>query len=278
VKRRDFVVGAAAAAALPAFLQRAFACPPPMPPAGCTEVPAGVDDVSLALHAAVVAGKPLLVILVPAEASRWDRGQLWGELLNHGPESVWAALACAEVVCATTAALRTVVPNAATDDDLFVLVETGQLPMSATSFRAAVPAYERGFGRGGGDAASAKKESQTGEARVAIMARLVEGAVLGNERSRLPQRASEAAAARAVRPAAGVDDNAAILLLRGSATEVVAAAQNRLQKKRVRGSKWATAGGCGVNVEGENDDVGYACGMGHTPALSRRFLYWFSKT
>lgn len=277
MKRRDFVVGAAAAAALPAFLQKAFACPPPMPRAGCTAVPPGADEVSLAVRAAVVAGKPLLVILVPAEAARWERGRLWGELLNHGPESAWAALACVEVVCATTAALTAVVPHSATDADLFVLVETATLPMSASSHRATVPAYEGGFGRGGNPEGQ-KAEARIGAARVAMMANLVEIAVLGADRSLLPRRAAEAAAARAVRPSNSSDDNAAILLQQGATALVVAAAQERLQKKPVRGSKWATSGGCGVSVEGENDDVGYACGMGHTPALSRRFLYWFSKT
>src|SRR4029078_8781974 len=49
------------------------------------------------------------------------------------------------------------------------------------------------------------------------------------------------------------------------------------------GSHWANASGCGpATVENEKEDsdeiVAYGCGMGHVPAKSSRFLYFFAKT
>lgn len=43
----------------------------------------------------------------------------------------------------------------------------------------------------------------------------------------------------------------------------------------VPGSLWANATGCGTHIEGVPDNRMYACGMGHVPARSRRFLYLF---
>ncbi|HVE86420.1 MAG TPA: hypothetical protein VND93_26370 [Myxococcales bacterium] len=46
---------------------------------------------------------------------------------------------------------------------------------------------------------------------------------------------------------------------------------------RIPGSKWARSAGCGETVEGEEGEVGYACGMGHVPRKSQRFLYFFTR-
>jgi hypothetical protein len=54
------------------------------------------------------------------------------------------------------------------------------------------------------------------------------------------------------------------------------AARTELCTRRVPGSRWANATGCGSTVEyeaGEKDQNGlYACGSGHVPEASRRFL------
>jgi len=46
-------------------------------------------------------------------------------------------------------------------------------------------------------------------------------------------------------------------------------------RERVPGSHWASEGGCGTTIEGVENQRMYACGMGHVPQRSRRFLYFF---
>jgi hypothetical protein len=52
-------------------------------------------------------------------------------------------------------------------------------------------------------------------------------------------------------------------------------------RKRVAGSRWSNAGGCGSQPElepGEEDDDGmFACGMGHVPEKSQRFLDFLTR-
>lgn len=286
MKRRDFVAAAAAVTAWPAL--KAFACPPPHEKApldpACGPLPVGADDVSAAYRQAVRVGKPLLVILVPADSGqKYDRGQLWGEVLNHGAPSTFAALACVEVVCATVESLAAVVPGVVVDSMLFVLVETATMPATSTMHGTKIPDYPDHFGRGGGDGQKQRDiEKQLGGQRIAALGGLIEEAVLGTAsgsttRPLLGKRVTQARAALALRGSTSDDDQASILLEQGAVDRVAAAATARLKGQRVRGSKWAIGGGCGVSVEGENDDVGIACGMGHTPELSRRFLYWFTR-
>lgn len=289
-RRRHFIAAAGVAGLLPAFLQKAFACPPPSRPPvvpGCPALPDGVGDVSAAFRKAVAVGKPLLVIVIPAEAGqKHERGELWGEVLNHGSPSTWAALACAEVVCATAAALNVVVPGLVAGEPLFALVETDTLPVTASSHTVAVPDYPRDWGRGGGAdwQQRQEQEKQLGLQRIALLGGLIEQALFGAnsgalERPLLARRVEQTRSTLADTGGARTDDNGASLLVQaGDVDRATAAAMARLKVARVRGSKWAVGGGCGVSVEGENDDVGIACGMGHTPALSRRFLYWFTKT
>ncbi|MDX2020047.1 MAG: hypothetical protein SF187_07380 [Deltaproteobacteria bacterium] len=65
---------------------------------------------------------------------------------------------------------------------------------------------------------------------------------------------------------------------RGRLTHLVAeASRMALCHRRIAGSRWAQANGCGLDIEwlpGEKDDsmFGFACGMGHVPARSRRIL------
>ncbi|HND11498.1 MAG TPA: hypothetical protein PLY80_13740 [Pseudomonadota bacterium] len=55
------------------------------------------------------------------------------------------------------------------------------------------------------------------------------------------------------------------------------AAENKLLRARVPGSKWARSSGCGMRIEGEDQRRMVACGMGHVPAMSSRFLFFFTK-
>ncbi|CAN0459672.1 unnamed protein product, partial [Ectocarpus fasciculatus] len=51
---------------------------------------------------AASAGRPLLAIIIPDDDSqRWFAADIWGEVITHGSEEAIAALAAAELVCAT---------------------------------------------------------------------------------------------------------------------------------------------------------------------------------
>jgi hypothetical protein len=290
ISRRGLIAGGVAAAALPAFLRRAFACPPAIDvhvERDCPAPTTDIDVVTVAYRAAVAVGKPLLVILVPDDAGRkYDRGHLWGEVLNHAAPSTWEALACCEVVCGSNAAVRQLLNIAVDDDALFAFVETNAVPAVARAVVANVPAYESRLGRGfdttqGTWEDAVKREREVSEQRIAIVGALVEASVFGapalgsTVRPLLAQRVADARVRNV-----GINDDdarAAALVVLGEGARAITAAQARLKLKPVRGSKWASSGGCGVDVEGEDDNVGIACGMGHTPELSRRFLYWFKK-
>lgn len=44
----------------------------------------------------------------------------------------------------------------------------------------------------------------------------------------------------------------------------------------VPGARWASSDGCGMDIEGEKNNLGaIACGMGFVPPLGRRFLYFY---
>jgi hypothetical protein len=60
-------------------------------------------------------------------------------------------------------------------------------------------------------------------------------------------------------------------------TDLAGASRAQLCRRRVPGSRWAKSTGCGSQVEYEpvekhEDDMIVACGMGHTPEISARFL------
>lgn len=56
------------------------------------------------------------------------------------------------------------------------------------------------------------------------------------------------------------------------------AARARYSARRIPGSKWANASGCGETIEGEEDNIAFGCGMGHVPRRSQRFLYLFTRS
>src|SRR5262249_38491869 len=72
---------------------------------------------------ALAGGVPLLVLIVPEnDGQKWVRGEWFGELLNFGSDRDLAPLARAEVVCATMAELKKLVPTAGNGEPLMVLV------------------------------------------------------------------------------------------------------------------------------------------------------------
>jgi hypothetical protein len=186
------------------------------------------------------ANKPLFVIVVPADdGQKYRRGELWGEYLNHGEPAQLAPLARAEVQCATVKELETLVPDLK-GEPLAVLVEPDG---RAHLLDVKVPEYRADMRWDG------KDDDATADKRIHTVAMMVRGA-LG-----------------AVAPADVATASAQVV--------------RTLQKAPPPGAHWANASGCGpASVEDMKDDerAMYACGMGHVPSKSSRFLYFFAKS
>jgi hypothetical protein len=247
MKRRQFLGATAAglaATAAPPFIHEAFgdgaACDANGQPKGTAEQ---VALITAALRRAQQAKRPLLVFVIPADdALKYERGQAFGELLNHGSDKDLAPLSDAEVVCATMADLNKVVPGAGTGEPLMVLVKTDKAPPAATSLNATLPSYAEP------NAATSWEERQKAEERIA------------NQRI--------AALGEMLRKALGADQR--------KLAARAAGVRARLVKQRPPGAHWATSGGCGTRIEEVKEQLLVSCGMGHVPAKAQRFLYFFS--
>jgi hypothetical protein len=296
VKRRAFLraatAGAAVAATWPSWLRSAFA------QADATAVPADVSDhlgaVSQAFRAAQRAGKPLLVLVIPADDQlKWQRGTAFGELLNHGGPAVMQDLALVEVVCAPMEAVRALVPQtpARPADPWMVLVETDALPARVQVLDAELAMQPQSFGD---DIANEKAI----DARIATLGRLLHRSLVPNAEV-LQRRAAQARSSLGAATIAQVDraltgslapelaDSApahilAAELARGKPVAawrraIVAGASARIQGRRIPGSHWASSGGCGTHIEewSGDDNVMIGCGMGHVAPRSQRFLHFF---
>jgi hypothetical protein len=235
MKRRDFfrtAASAAAVAAWPQLVRRAFAdasCDPSGGPPGL--------ELAGAYRRAQRAGKPLVVFVVPAaDGEKYDRGHAFGEYLNNAPDDQMAALASAEVVCATMAELKRLVPNAGGGEPLAIVVGTDRAPAPVARFTAALPKWEW---RDDDDKADAIIDR-----RIALI-----GEWLGKQ---LPLPANADVAPLAAR------------------------AKREVRALPPAGARWARSSGCGTIIEGEGNQMHVACGMGHTPSKSHRFLYLFA--
>jgi len=257
---RTSLASAAALVVAPAWIRQAFgdtACPTPNAAAegapgttrGATTSEAlELEPLSTAFRRAQRAGRPLVVFVIPSnDADKWERGAAFGEWLNYGTDAQLAPLGEVEVVAATVKAVRTLVPSVGRDEPYMLLVDTQRAPVLARALDVKLPQYEERFGRRGGDS---WEELQKSEERTAI---------------RRTEALSELLMTAVPVPAARV-------------AAAAAEARARLVKQRVPGSHWAHAGGCGTRVEGDDDPMMVACGMGHTPARSSRFLYLYAET
>jgi len=253
MKRRHFVGSALAGAALwPAWLREAFAdgaaCAAPSGQGSQPSVTRSAGAVGGAFRKANHFGRRLLVIVIPADDNqKRDRGDVWGELLNFGTDVQLAPLSSVEVVCATMVDLKTVVPNAETGEPLFLVVSTDKVPATVRPFDTQVPEHDEFFGRDENVSWEEleRREDVTSNHRIAGIAGLLRSA-LGA-------------------PGINAVDDAANVRL-------------RLKDHAPSGTHWAVSSGCGTRVEGVTDNVMFGCGMGHVPAKSRRFLYFFSRT
>lgn len=232
----------------PALLRRAF---------GDAAVPTGeavdVDGKNLpvanAFEKARAGKRGVLVLVIPAEKKTyeagddnpWERGRVYGEWLNHGSDAQLAPLGTVEVVAAKMADLRAEIPSLPAGEPLFVLVEPDG---SARALHVAVPSYPP-FGRRGSAPFDSAIDDAVSKRRIAAVGGLIQRSI-------------------AV-PAAAVP-------------MLAAQVRAKLVKQRVPGSFWANASGCGSRIEGDEESMMVACGMGHVPAKSSRFLYLYAHT
>jgi hypothetical protein len=240
MKRRQFVTAASAglAAALwPAMVRDAFAAED-----ACDGSPlARVALVAAGFRRARASGRPLLVFVVPAnDGAKWQRGEVFGELINHGSDRDLAPLAGAEVICATMEDLRRLVPNAGAGEPLMVLVRPDKVPATARQLDVEL---ELNPGYGDSWEETQRKQDEASDKRIAAMGDLLRRS-LGDPGKRAATLADEVRA--------------------------------RLKDKPPPGTRWAKSAGCGVDIEGE-PPVLMGCGMGSVPKKAQRFLYFFAK-
>lgn len=323
MNRRTFLDAASRAALIaswPAWLQSAFAADEKR---GNDE--AGLAVVSEGYRRAQRAGKPLLVLVIPAkDDDKYYRGRAFGEFLNHATKAQHAPLALCEVICATVAQLQQLVPTVGANESLMLLIETDKLPAEVKRIDGKLPTSRSSFQLTEAEldaelpAKSKEKEQQkwarhsearqrienrdvnqridriaalllqgvmaTGsdlEKRVAQqkshtpapLIQSIEQKLAGGRDGELTTEELDLGAAQVAQYAQGaqVARKNKLLELLGSAVET------KLLRSRVPGSKWANSGGCGTRIEGEEQRVMVACGMGHVPAKSSRFLYFFTK-
>ncbi|AKF07154.1 hypothetical protein [Sandaracinus amylolyticus] len=296
MKRRDLFGGAATLAgvlACPAWMARAFA----------QDDDGGLAALSEAYRRAQRAGRPLLVIVIPAQReARWERAGAFGELLNHGPDQVFVDLALAEVVCATMSTLRTLVPQAPAGEPLMVLVEPERVPAVARAIDATLPETPEYWIFRDDEQMSFEertaRENEVIDRRIAALASLVHGAIAPDDAA-LQRRASVALAAlpvdrrQRIELALGVYDTSdrvavalapALFVRHPAFREAVRdVGIERWRRGRVPGSRWAIGSGCGTTVEMTEEErrregdasLMIACGMGHVPERSARFLDWY---
>ncbi|AUX28111.1 MULTISPECIES: hypothetical protein [Sorangium] len=248
MKRRHLLGATAAglaATAWPAFLREAFgdgaACDETGKPAAAA---GSLVQVSAAFRRARQSKRALLVFVIPADdGAKWERGHAFGELLNFGADRDLAPLAGVEVVCATMADLKKLVPSAGDGEPLLVVVRTDKVPVAATQLDVALPSYDGMRLMTGNREELLKRDDTTAARRIGALGALLRKG-LGAGAENLETRAASVRA--------------------------------RLVKAPPAGAHWAVASGCGTEVEGVDETGLMACGMGHVPSKSRRFLYFFA--
>jgi len=254
---------------------------------------AAMGDVADAYRRASAVGKPLLILVIPAKDDRkYERGQVFGALLNHGGAGVYLDLALCELVCAKIAQVnRELKGLEIKGEPLMLLVETdGAAPRST----AIDPQLQYDFGGVGFDKVEALVKERLDKVAEALHAAVAPDAATIAARAAVAETRLGADAAKALRAAVVAGKPAQPETLDRGAAIVRAAAENpdarRLEAleslaagaaKRVAGpapagAKWAESTGCGVAVEGEPAAL-VGCGMGQVPKLSQRFLWFFTQ-
>lgn len=206
---------------------------------------------SLVFGQAMKHSKPVLVLVIPADdGEKWTRGKQLGEWLNTAPDASLAPLLEVEVVCATVADLRQLVPSVGRQEPWFFLIaphntRTPSL-QALTPTLPPAPKGEPNYGDGdyygqGHDDWNAKRIQADIQAIDAVL---------------LPALAQVAPVV-------------------GSMERQAARVRERLVKAAPPGAHWSLAGGCGMSIEGVETQYSVDCGMGHVPQGSQRLLYFF---
>ncbi|MBM3978566.1 MAG: hypothetical protein FJ299_16455 [Planctomycetes bacterium] len=258
-------------------------------------------------------GKPLLVVLVPESdaAAQRDVSALFGGLLNHGTRDQLALLGLTELACATRAEVERVTGADWKGEPLCVLVD-GADPVIGRAVDAQLDAQLNFISLMYGTSEIGETWEQSNErleqnAKLrssqladAIRLALVPDAtalqkLTARARSVVPASNSAAFAYLATCPeglrSADALDYAA--LVHAAAAEpnssqdklldtLAAGVRERWVRAPVPGSYWASSTGCGQDVEypapvHDKAGIGFACGMGHTPEYSQRFLYFYDR-
>ena len=255
------------------------------------------------IERARVAGKPLLVFVVPTDPQCvLERQVAFGQYLNLCDDEALADLALCEVVCAREADLEAVIPGTSgLGEPLFVLVETdGFQPAHRTLDARLEQLVWRPFER-----AQAQEDFERQVTRrVQRMAALVGGGVASDlptlerralqARKALGEQAGELVERVLADPGipADIDRVAAVVRLAAEQgdrrdmfiTALSNSARSRLRLQPPSGAWWAFDIGCGHHLEGYTEYVAVggilmtqvACGMGHVPELSQRFLHFYT--
>lgn len=295
MKRRTLLRAGAAGAALsiwPSWLARAFD-----PEATCDAPDQRLQLLFDAYRAARREHKPLLVLVIPADdGAKWERGELWGEALNHGDDETLAALARVRIVCATMEEVsRLVEVDPKGDDPLFVTIDTAARPAQVRRYAWEVlPRPEMTA-----DVDYEELEKLTDrwvDARIAKLGEQLRGAI--GELPLAEAAGTDFQSERAARALLAGEEIAPALVLRAATALHVRAARVRGERasliaglaaavraeviaRPLSGSRWAHGGGCGISIEGatadEENRMRVDCGMGHVPAKSERFLYLFAR-
>jgi hypothetical protein len=295
MKRRTLLTAGAAAGALamwPAWLAKAF---DPSATCGPDERLDGLFD---RYRAARRAQKPLLVLMIPdLDGPKWERGQLFGRVLNHGDDETLATLALTEMCCVTRAELAKLVAlDSVPADAVVTTIDTSARPAAVRGYSFEAARLERPtWGDAEDYEAQIEAQNRAVDLEIAQFGALLQRAV----REALPRVAVETADFGVERLSLAIGTGAAV-----EAREVLASARglmrraegeggavrakliaalaeamrNEVIRKPIHGSRWASSHGCGTTIEGEaSDGRMYACGMGHVPMKSARFLHFFAK-
>ena len=299
MKRRAFLTAtstttaAVASAVLPGFVAKAFAQDDPD---NGRDRAVELAALSNAYRTAQQAGRPLLVFVVPEDGGlRWERAHGIGELLNHGDDEAFADLALAEVVCTTMSTLRRLVPQAGDGEPWMVVVETDQHPATARQLSVEIEAWPDHWTYQGSPEDLERQSNEAIDRRIAALRALVHSGLAADDamitrRARAAEARLDPAFVEAIHRAGRsghvtremLDRAPAVVRASGRGAEsirgaIAARARERLTQSPVAGSEWAQSWGCGITVEGRDDNMVVGCGMGQVPERSQRFLYWYTR-
>lgn len=299
IDRREFVRRSSAAAGLalvPDWVARGFA----LHQDPVAKEPSRRDQLRTARDRAVAQGKPLLVLVVPADRDeRYLRGRQLGALLNHGSHDVLSDLAMCQPACATVALVRAELGAEGIDGEPMLLV--AEPPRAVDGPRVSwhvqaiapelkiPPAFELGR-----DVDKIYRDNNT------VLAAALHDAV-ARDRAMLAERADRERATLTedehrvltrwftttdepppdellVRAAAVVLMAAEAPRRRGDRARLlkhlIEASRRAFIEQRLPGSRWAHSSGCGTVVEGQGAlGVMGPCGTGLVPPVCQRFLY-----